>query len=425
MSPFQKYEFIKSYILKGKKEFWYFLFLLVLLAETIFSPISNYKLSSFVIKGTVTFFLFATLIVMYRKSIISFGKIGNEFSLILIQLNIFLIFCAATLLYSSNAYFGSLKWINFLLSFYPMLIGYYLFFISFSRKRGLIFLGIIVLIILTSVPVIVFSHPFAYDGIYALSINQWSHVIYGRFTGFFTIIFLLLYFSRTLKLSWRIAVPFFTFIFIINLLTGLRASILAIILIVLALTIYSILKKNYVKANVVFYSLLVSITFFFLFPGINELAEMRTVDLVSYTMGGEVSDGAISARESLYKTSVQIIEDHWFWGVGFGGFRNIVFSYDAFLIKYPHNMFLEFWAEFGLFGLLIVFLFLYTLFKESYKISILIAIGACYPLILSMFSKDIPGQTLFAIFLSIISLPKKIKKEIERDLSQLFEDFQS
>lgn len=416
MPSFQIIELVQSLIPKEKKEIWYLLFLLALVAETIFSPISNYKLSSFVIKGAVTFFLCTTIIVMHKKSINSFRIKGTELLKTLTQLNVFIIFCAATLLYSSNAYFGSLKWLNFLLSFYPMLIGYYLFFISFSRKRGLLFLGIVALIILTSVPVILFSHPFAYDGVYSLSLNQWSHVIYGRFIGIFTLLFLLLYISKANVSSWKLPLLLFTFVFLLNLLTGLRASILVIILIVLALTIYSLLKKNYVKAKVIFFSLLVSVLFFFSFPGINELAEIRTADLVSYTMGREVSDGAISARESVYKTSVNLIKDHWVLGVGFGGFRNITFGYDAFLIKYPHNMFLEFWAELGLLGLLICFLFLYTLFKETYRISILITIAASYPFILSMFSKDIPGQTLFAIFLAIISLPKESKEVIRRQL---------
>jgi len=409
---------IKEYVPKGPKEIWYSLFLLSLVTATIFSPISNYKLSSFVIKGAVTFFLFTTIIVLYRKSIISFGKIGNEFSLMLIQLNIFLIFCAITLLYSSNSFWGSLKWLNFILSFYPLLFGYYLFFISYSSARGRIFLGILLVIILTSVPVIVFSHPFAYDGIYNLSLNKWSHVIYGRFIGSVTLLFLLLHFSKTTEFSWKVTFPLFTFIFLLNFLTGLRASILAIIIIVFALTVYTLVKKIYMTGGVILFSLLFSLTVFYLFPGLNQEAENRTENLVGYSMGEDVTDGPIHARESLYKTSVKIIKDHWVVGVGFGGFRNITFGYDAFLIKYPHNLFLEFWGELGLIGVVIFFLFLYKLFKGSFKISALLGIAASYPFILSMFSKDIPGQTLFAIFLAMISLPEESKKVIRRKLTE-------
>ena len=409
---------IKDFVPKEPKEIWYSLFLLALVTATIFSPISNYKLSSFVIKGAATFCLFTTIIVMFRKSIITLEKIENAFSLTLIQLNIFLIFCAATLLYSSNAYFGSLKWLNFLLSFYPLLIGYYLFFISYSNLRSRIFLGILLLIILTSVPVIVFSHPFAYDGIYNLSLNKWSHVIYGRFIGFVTLLFLLLYFSKTIEFSWKATFPFFTFIFLLNFLTGLRASILAVIIIIIALTIYAIVKKNYMSGTVILFSLLFSLTVFYLFPGLNKQAENRTENLVGYSMGEDVADGPIQARESLYKTSVNIIKDHWVVGVGFGGFRNITFGYDAFLIKYPHNLFLEFWSELGLIGVVVFFLFLYKLFKRSFKISLLLGIAASYPFILSMFSKDIPGQTLFAIFLAMISLPEGSKEVIRRKLTE-------
>ena len=404
---------LKNFVPKEQKEIWYSLFLLALVATTIFSPISNYKFSSFVIKGAATFCLFTTIFVMDKRSIISFGKIGKEFSLTLIQLNIFLIFCAATLLYSSNSFFGSLKWLNFILSFYPLLIGYYLFFISYTSVRGRIFLGILLLIILTSVPVIVLSHPFAYDGVYALSLNKWSHVIYGRFIGSVTLLFLLLHFSKTTEFSWKVTFPFFTFIFLLNFLTGLRASVLAIIIIVFALTVYALVKKNYVIGAVIIFSLFFSLTIFYLFPGLNQEAENRTENLVSYSMGEDVADGPIQARESLYKTSANIIKDHWVVGVGFGGFRNITFGYDAFLIKYPHNLFLEFWSELGLIGVVVFFLFLYKLFKGSFKISPLMGIAALYPFILSMFSKDIPGQTLFAIFLAMISLSEKDKEEIE------------
>lgn len=412
MTFFRMRKLVRDLRATERKEFWYTLFLLSLVAATIFSPISNYKLSSFVIKGIATFFLFTTIIVMYRKSIIPFGKIGNEFSLTLIQLNIFLIFCAATLLYSSNGYFGSLKWINFILSFYPLLIGYYLFFISYSSERGRIFLGILLLIILTSVPVIVLSHPFAYDGIYALSLTKWSHVIYGRFIGSVTLLFLLLYLSKFLMFSWKAVFPFFTFIFLLNLLTGLRASVLAIIIIVFALIVYAVVKKNYVPGVVIIFSLFLSLTFFYMFPGLNQEAENRTENLIVYSMGEDVADGPIQARESLYRTSIDMIKDNWVMGVGFGGFKNISFGYDAFLIKYPHNLFLEFWVELGLIGVVIFFLFLYKLFRGTYKISPLLGIAALYPFILSMFSKDIPGQTFFAIYLAIISLPKESKEKI-------------
>ncbi len=414
MTFFRMRKFVSELRTTGRKEIWYFFFLLALVAETIFSPISNYKLSSFVIKGIVTFFLFTTIIVMYRKNIISFGTLNSEFSSTLIQLNIFLIFCAVTLLYSSNRYFGSLKWFNFILSFYPLLIGYYLFFISFSRKRGLIFLGIVTLIILTSVPVIVFSHPFAYDGIYTLSLTKWSHVIYGRFIGSVSLLFLLLYLSKIFVFSWKTVIPFFAFIFLLNLLTGLRASILAIIIIVFALTVYALVKKNYLYGGTIFFSLFLSLTFFYIFPGLNQEAENRTENLIVYSMGDDVADGPIKARESLYKTSVNIIKDNWITGVGFGGFKNISFGYDAYLIEYAHNMFLEFWVELGLMGVVVIFLFLYKLFRGTLKISPLLGIAALYPFILSMFSKDIPGQTLFALSLALISLPEMRRTEIKK-----------
>ena len=57
-------------------------------------------------------------------------------------------------------------------------------------------------------------------------------------------------------------------------------------------------------------------------------------------------------------------------------------------------------------------------FKGSFKISPLMGIAALYPFILSMFSKDIPGQTLFAIFLAMISLPEGSKDAIRRKLFQ-------
>jgi O-antigen ligase len=102
----------------------------------------------------------------------------------------------------------------------------------------------------------------------------------------------------------------------------------------------------------------------------------------------------------------QFIAVHPVVGVGWGGFRNQVLDPDPMILKYPHNILLEFLVELGIPGLLIFLTFFVWSFRRLWKIHPLIAFSYLYPLAVALFSKDIPDQTLVTIYIAILVLPE-------------------
>lgn len=414
-----KYKIIisKTSVFLNKKEISYFIFLASLILSTLFAPISNYSPLSFIVKGMNAIILIVATLIVQKNEKLAFSKISTNLSITLVSMNFFALFLAVTLLYSSNTYFGSLKWFNFLITFYPLVYAYYVLFLTMNKTRSYILNLQLGLLLLFTLIIILVIHPFGYNGIYSLSLDQWSHVILGRFIGLLSLMFILFYLNRVFNISHSVAFLISTSLFLLNLITGLRGGILAIGIIAVCLVGYSLLKKNYLRGIIVSLSLLSTLFVFFIFPDTFGLAGDRIINLAGYSEGKSVLDGSISARESLYKISIETIKHKWLWGTGFGGFKDPNLGRDAFIIKYPHNLFLEFWVELGIPGVGIILIFLYYLFKKSKEINFQITLLILYPLLLSMFSKDIPGQTLFVIPIALLALPGENKKLIKEMFS--------
>lgn len=84
-------------------------------------------------------------------------------------------------------------------------------------------------------------------------------------------------------------------------------------------------------------------------------------------------DVSADTRIVLWQNTEYLIKDHWFWGVGLGGFPSVFDKHYRPKIYhepmlYPHNFVLNFWVELGLTGL-IAFLWLMGLyFKQGIAI---------------------------------------------------------
>jgi len=79
------------------------------------------------------------------------------------------------------------------------------------------------------------------------------------------------------------------------------------------------------------------------------------------------------ARLQIWRTSLAILQDHWFWGVGLGQFEPI---YQKYLPRYffpplewvvrdPHNLFLSFWLNLGAIGFLSFLAILFIFFWQA------------------------------------------------------------
>ena len=64
----------------------------------------------------------------------------------------------------------------------------------------------------------------------------------------------------------------------------------------------------------------------------------------------------LQTRSAIFTATLHMIEAHPLLGVGLGGY---VFKLHGFLEIYPHNLYLSFWVELGLLGLL-AFLYIFV-----------------------------------------------------------------
>ncbi|HRY63641.1 MAG TPA: O-antigen ligase family protein, partial [Patescibacteria group bacterium] len=65
---------------------------------------------------------------------------------------------------------------------------------------------------------------------------------------------------------------------------------------------------------------------------------------------------SVSVRSEMWQESWQMIKDHYILGAGLGGYQEAMVGYHKKeyieIYLYPHNIFLNFWSEIGLLGLL-------------------------------------------------------------------------
>lgn len=88
-------------------------------------------------------------------------------------------------------------------------------------------------------------------------------------------------------------------------------------------------------------------------------------------------NSSLNSRIAIWKSSAKILSDNWLWGIGPGNFQEKYLDYQKYFPPYPewavpqpHNIFLAFWLQAGLAGL-IGFLYLISLwFTKTIKILI-------------------------------------------------------
>lgn len=179
--------------------------------------------------------------------------------------------------------------------------------------------------------------------------------------------------DMTIKKSHKYVLSFFLiFQIIISLLSDSRSSFLSISISSIILLIASPKSIKLIFTSII---LLVTINIF-LFLDITAL-----VDLF-------LRPERIGTRDTIWATGLNIISDNLLFGTGVDTFEQVYFSYapSSFLeilffssktnsvSPHPHNLFLYFWAENGILGLISVIFFFYVfisisikLFKKNYQ----------------------------------------------------------
>ncbi len=297
-----------------------------------------------------------------------------------------------SLFYSHNIQFGLIKLIELLLGILPLIVCSYLFLNSLNFRWDVLyfaslFVGFILILI------IILTNPFTFG---SRKLVHFSHVISGRFLSFLTVVQLYIttknFNKKNLVLLFLLAIG--------TALTFHRASILGVIIFGAILVFYNI-EKGKERKIIGLTTLLAVILLLALvvlgsqkfkpegFSRIENLIEMK-VD----------KDGPALARLEAVKLSLEIIKSHPILGVGFGGFNSEFWNYEIQkLIKYPHNIILEYLVETGLTGFLF-FLILFVKIILSLKKNFLALSLFLFSFWLALFSKDISTQAFLWVFIA-------------------------
>jgi O-antigen ligase len=380
----------------------------------IISSISNYNTSTLLLKTASILFLLLTVIIVRNKLQIDckyiFTSTGNLKVFIILSILLFIL--ALSLIHTHNKIFGLQKFYLIVVQLVPTVIITAILLSSWNKNRSFAFTFNLIVIGISAVLISLLIKPFNPFSVYKFSVDRWSHVVFGRFLGIPVILslYLMLKFEiYTDKIFWEIL---FLFLFIGLLLSGFRAGIIGIVLVFLIVIIYQI-TYNYKKSKKNnFYYILGAIVVLILFilivkPGLTG----KRFEFIKLNHGLEIfQDPGIKSRLGSYNTTFKIGKENLLFGAGLGGFNN---EKDLFTnqMKYPHNIFLEFFSELGLIGLIFLITILSIIFKSTYKINPWITILYLFFLWLSLFSKDIPSNTI--LFTGIAFWNLKINRTVE------------
>jgi len=347
---------------------------------------------------------------------------------------------SATLFYSYNASYGIWKLLNLVLVMFPFLFLVLINMNHNSAKLYEMFVKVTEIFLVTGSLLVFLIEPFDYLGMeYKLSLERWSHVVFGRVSGFLFLFYLLhlllLKEKVTIYNLLIIAVSVYSIY-----LTGLRAAIVGLIIIIpliLIATFY--FKREFIRIAKLAAVLIVVVVLGLLFNNTNESSE-RLGKISSIVTTGETDDGAVNARLDGWIVGWEMIVDSPILGRGIGGYNSDFKDYEIQkLIEYPHNLFIELVVELGLVGWVLstflIAIVLSMLWKYLANCRIDVPIGkhrdfakyaqkgrdinfgirshfsilisayflVIFSLWLGMFSKDISSQSLLWVSLVVLS----------------------
>jgi len=77
---------------------------------------------------------------------------------------------------------------------------------------------------------------------------------------------------------------------------------------------------------------------------------------------------SLAIRGLQWQETLLMLKEHWFFGAGLNGYQTLFAQYHQItwleIFLYPHNIFLNFWVELGILGLLLFLVFIYLITKD-------------------------------------------------------------
>lgn len=415
---------------KIKDYFLNYLTLIFHILAILIGGISNYYTYSFYLKCVINLLLlFSILLLMVKYNLKPFKEKG--FQKLIYLFFLVTIFFVGTIIYSRDIEFGFYKFLYFILGNFVVIISTYILFkyhCDFLLKRGVYFITLLAAI---SVFVIFAFPPFEYGAVYQFRLSRWSHVFYGRFIGsVFLIWYIFIFLSdENILPSAKVFGKFYnkykylinSFVLIILsyglYLSGLRGSILFILIIITTIFLYN-LFRNKINLEKIFYFIISVLTILSLIYFNNpkdEVLDFRYKAFFKFYDDSEYTEGSIMDRFEGYKLALKMFSEKPVIGYGLGSFRSYYDNDFLKMLKYPHNIFLEALAEMGLIGFSIILFLLITIFIGAFRYSISTFFFLIYPFGLSLFSKDIPTQTLLWSGLALLFINEERGKKIFTD----------
>jgi O-antigen ligase len=80
----------------------------------------------------------------------------------------------------------------------------------------------------------------------------------------------------------------------------------------------------------------------------------------------------LAIRGLQWQEAVNLLKDHWLFGAGLNNYQTLMIQYHQItwleIFLYPHNIFLNFWVELGLLGLIVFILLLVYIIQALRKL---------------------------------------------------------
>jgi O-antigen ligase len=167
--------------------------------------------------------------------------------------------------------------------------------------------------------------------------------------------------SQRLVRLWRknSILPFS--LFIILFIIYLTYSYAAWISIILSLIIVALITKNISKKLILIFSLIIFIAFS------TQIGNPKLKNVFS-------ERSSLNSRLIIWESSLKILKDNLIFGIGPGNFQNKYLEYQKYFSPYPewavpepHNLYLAFWLQSGLIGLIGFIILIFTWLKKTLK----------------------------------------------------------
>jgi O-antigen ligase len=247
---------------------------------------------------------------------------------------------------------------------------------------------------------------------YSFEITRWSHVVYGRFAGLAVIVTFLLLINESKLRVKAIYSAIFLILFTSLVFSGFRGGIIGVGLSIIIWMIYDFLidKLNRIDAikNFVLV-LMLAIAGYAIAVNIsdNKAAE-RFESVKEFIVEGKTEDGTINTRIEAFRIAWKMFEDSPLTGSGLGNFNGSHYGSEiGVMLKYPHNILIEFLSELGLIGFGFLTVFLWAVLRRLIRTRSEWLVIFAYGIMLAMFSKDLGSNGMVWVFVSIRLNEKK------------------